>query len=120
MKKDYLVSPGPTPIPPDVSAILAKPIIHHRTPAYRALFSKVSEELKAVFQTKHPVLTFTASGTGAMESSVVNLLAPGDGAVVVNGGKFGERWTKLCERYGADVAEVQVPYGQAVPPSAVQ
>ena len=120
MKKDYLLTPGPTPIPPDVSAVLAKPILHHRTPAYRAIFANVSEDLKALFQTKHPVLTFTASGTGAMESAVVNLLAAGDGAVVVNGGKFGERWTQLCERYGVDVIEVKAPYGQAVNPAAVQ
>lgn len=120
MKKDYLLTPGPTPVPPEVAAVLAKPIIHHRTPAYRAIFSRVSEELKAVFQTKHPVLTFTASGTGAMESAVVNLLSPGDGTVVVNSGKFGERWAKLCEQYGASLVEIKVPYGQAVNPATVQ
>ena len=120
MKKDYLLTPGPTPIPPQVAAAMARPMIHHRTPGYREIFSQVSEALKTVFQTKHMVMTFTSSGTGAMESAVVNLLGPGDGAIVVTGGKFGERWLKLCERYGASVVEVGVPYGQAAHPAQVQ
>jgi aspartate aminotransferase-like enzyme len=89
---------------------------HHRTPEFRALLTEVMELLKYVYQTTNESVIFVSAGTGAMEASVVNLLAPGDTALVVRGGKFGERWTELCEAYGRPVVNVDVAWGEAVSP----
>lgn len=117
--KQYLLAPGPTPVPPAVLQATAQPMIHHRTPEYEALFAEVRQGLRQLFQCKNEVLMFAASGTGAMEGAVVNSLSPGDQAVVVRGGKFGERWADICESYGVRVLPVDVPYGKSVEPAAV-
>ncbi len=119
MRKDYLLTPGPTPLPPDVSLAMARPIIHHRTPRYRACFKQAQEGLQYLFQTAQPVLVFTASGTGAMEAAVINLCSPGETALIAQAGKFGERWTKLCKAYGIEAIVVDAPYGRAIDPQAV-
>ncbi len=117
--KHYLLAPGPTPIPPEVLQAMAHPIIHHRTPEYEALFADVRRDLRILFQCKNEVLMFAASGTGAMEGAVVNILSPGDQVVVVRGGKFGERWAEICEAHGVRVQPVDVPYGKSVDPASV-
>jgi aspartate aminotransferase-like enzyme len=117
--KSYLLAPGPTPVPPEVLAAMALPVIHHRTPQFGAVLAEVQEGLRELFGTAREVLVLAASGTGAMEGSVTNLLSPGDEVVVVNGGKFGERWTKICQAYGVRVHEVVVEWGRAVLPAAV-
>ena len=114
-----LLTPGPTPLPPQVREALGRPIIHHRTSQYRALFKRSLEGMQTVMQTSKPVLCFTSSGTGAMEAAVVNLLSPGDEAIVVLGGKFAERWQTLCKAYGITAVTVPVAYGDAVDPKAV-
>ena len=106
-------------MPPEVLAATALPIIHHRTPQFAAVLAEVQEGLRELFGTAGDVLIMAASGTGAMEGSVTNLLSPGDEAIVVNGGKFGERWTKLCQAYGVTVHEIAVEWGRAVEPAAV-
>jgi aspartate aminotransferase-like enzyme len=103
-----------------VLAAMSQPIIHHRTPQFSALFAETAESLKGVFQTQQDVLILAASGTGGMEGAVTNLLSPGDEVIVVNGGKFGERWLKLCAAYGVRVHEVKVEWGEAVEPAAVE
>ena len=120
MNKDYLLTPGPTPLPPQVLEALSRPIIHHRTAQYRALFKRVLQGLQAVFQTKQPVIVFTSSGTGAMEASVCNLLSPGDRAIVILGGKFAERWQHLCQAFGVQVVTIPVAYGDPVDPEPVR
>ncbi|MDD5568781.1 MAG: aminotransferase class V-fold PLP-dependent enzyme, partial [Candidatus Omnitrophica bacterium] len=100
MRKNYLLTPGPTPLPPQVMESMARPIIHHRTPQFQAMLKEAVEGLKYVFQTKNDVFILTSSGTGAMEAAVINLLSAGDTALVVQGGKFGERWTEICKAYG--------------------
>ncbi len=120
MKKTYLLTPGPTPVPPDVLLEMAEPMIHHRTKEYQAYFQEATRLLQLVFQTQREVLTLTSSGTGAMEAAVANLLVAGQQAIVVRGGKFGERWGELCETYGVRVVPIDVPWGRAVDPSAVQ
>lgn len=117
--KRYLLAPGPTPVPPEVLQAMAQPIIHHRAPEYEALFADVRRDLRLLFQCRNEVLLFAASGTGAMEGAVVNTLSPGDQAVVIRGGKFGERWAEICEAYGVRVVPVDVPYGKSVEPGAV-
>jgi len=99
---------------------MAKPIIHHRTPQYQAIFGKVNEGLKAVFKTTSDVCCFTSSGTGAMEASVANILSPGDKAIVVQGGKFGERFGELCKAYGIEFIPINVEWGRPVDPKAVK
>ncbi len=114
MIKRYLLTPGPTPVPPEVALKMAEPIIHHRTPEFSKIFSEVRGGLQRLFQTAGDVLVLASSGTGAMEASVVNLLSAGDRVIVVNGGKFGERWTKICQSYGVVVEELKVEWGEAV------
>jgi aspartate aminotransferase-like enzyme len=95
--KQFLLAPGPTPVPARVRLAMAQPIIHHRTPQFSAVFAEVRKGLQALFQTEQDVLMLAASGTGAMEAAVANCFNPDDEVIVVNGGKFGERWRKLCE-----------------------
>jgi aspartate aminotransferase-like enzyme len=118
--KSFLLAPGPTPVPPEVLAAMALPVIHHRTPQFGAVLAEVQTGLRELFGTEQDVLALAASGTGAMESAVTNLLAAGDEAIVVNAGKFGERWTKICRAYGVRVHEIRVPWGAAVAPDAVR
>jgi aspartate aminotransferase-like enzyme len=120
MQKIFLLTPGPTSVPPEVLSAQARPVIHHRTKEYGEIFTQVGEDLKYVFKTKNTVLVFTASGTGAMESSVVNLLSAGDKALVVKGGKFGERWEELCKAYGVNVIPIEVTWGDSVDPAAIK
>ncbi|MGQ9577639.1 MAG: pyridoxal-phosphate-dependent aminotransferase family protein [Candidatus Aminicenantales bacterium] len=111
-KKYYLLSPGPTPLPEDVLSVAAEPIIHHRTAEFSAIFMQVSEALKYVFGTKEDVFILTSSGTGAMEAAAVNTLCPGDKVITINGGKFGERWGKICRAYGVEVKEIILEWGE--------
>jgi aspartate aminotransferase-like enzyme len=120
MKKHFLLAPGPTPIPPEVLQALARPIIHHRTPLYEGILQEVREGLKYLFQTKSEVLIFASSGTGAMEGAVTNTLCAGDKALVVEGGKFGERFSNICRAYGVKPIVLPVEWGQAVDPAAIQ
>lgn len=119
MLKRYLLAPGPTPVPPEVLLAMAKPMIHHRAPEFDKLFAEVRDGLKWLFQTGNDVLMLASSGTGGMEGSVSNFLSPGDKALTINGGKFGERWTKLCRTFGAQVTEIKVEWGHAVNPQVV-
>jgi aspartate aminotransferase-like enzyme len=112
--KQYLMTAGPTPLPPAVSQVMAEPILYHRAPAFIEIYARVLERLKGVYQTGNEVLSFAASGTGAMESAVANLIAPGDIAVVASCGKFGERWAELCEAYGADTVHVETEWGERI------
>lgn len=120
MRKKYLLAPGPTPVPEAALLAMAQPMIHHRTPQFSEIFKETAELLKYVFQTKQDVLILAASGTGAMEGSIVNLYSPGDEVIVVNGGKFGERWGKISEAYGLKVHWIPVEWGKAVNPADVK
>ncbi|HUU37670.1 MAG TPA: alanine--glyoxylate aminotransferase family protein [Candidatus Desulfaltia sp.] len=111
IKKYYLLSPGPTPVPDEVLAVAAQPIIHHRTPEFSEIFMQVSEGLKYVYQTKEDVFILTSSGTGAMETAIVNTLSPGDTVISINGGKFGERWGMIGRAYGVNVREIVLDWG---------
>jgi len=120
MEKKYLFSPGPTMLPPEVLLKMAEPIMHHREPEFEKIFSEIREGLKYLFQTKNEVLIFTSSGTGAMEGAVSNPLSKGDQALVVRGGKFGERWGEICKAYGIEFIPVDVEWGRAVDPQKIQ
>lgn len=118
--KYRLYAPGPTPVPEDVLIEMAKPILHHRTPAFEKVIAEVREGLKWIFQTKEEVLIFASSGTGAMEGAIVNTFAKGDRALVVDGGKFGERWWKICKAYGLEYDVIKVEWGNAVNPTEIE
>jgi len=111
IKKYYLLSPGPTPVPENVLSAAAEPIIHHRTPEFSKIFMEVTEGLKYVFQTKEDVYILAASGTGAMETAVINTLSPGDKVITINGGKFGERWGNICRAFGLETKEIILNWG---------
>jgi aspartate aminotransferase-like enzyme len=111
IKKYYLLSPGPTPIPDKVLSVAAEPIIHHRTPEFSNIFMDVTEGIKTVFGTKEDVFILTCSGTGAMETAVVNTLSPGDKVITINGGKFGERWGNICKVYGVVYKDIILEWG---------
>src|SRR4051812_23142313 len=100
MRKTYLLTPGPTPIPESVMAALSQPMIHHRTPAFQNVFEEVRSGLKYLYQTKQDVLMLACTGTGSMDATVSNLFRKGDQVITINGGKFGERWTQIAKAYG--------------------
>ncbi len=120
MLKRFLLTPGPTPVPPEVLAAMAEPVMHHRAPRFTAVLTDVVAGLKSIYQTGNDVLVFASSGTGAMESAVVNLVAPGDRVIVASAGKFGERWLQLNRTWGADVVALEYEYGTRADPADIE
>jgi aspartate aminotransferase-like enzyme len=118
--KRYLLAPGPTPVPPEVLAAAAEPILHHRGPDFRELMKRCLGRLQLVARTSNDVLLHTASGSGAFESAVVNLLSPGERVLVVTAGEFGDRWGALARVYGADVHELRYAWGETPQPDDVR
>ena len=118
--KNYVLTPGPVPVPEFVMLEMAKPIIHHRTEEFEEIFYKATQGLKKVFMTEEEVLILASSGTGAMDAAICNTLSKGDTALVVNGGKFGERWLKICKAYGVNTIEIKVEWGKAVSPKVIE
>ncbi len=114
--KKRLFTPGPTPVPESVMLRMAEPIIHHRNPEFQEILTRVNLDLQYVFQTKQPVLTLTCSGTGGVEATFVSLFSQGETVIVVNNGKFGERWVKMPQAFGLNVVEVKIPWGKAIQP----
>jgi aspartate aminotransferase-like enzyme len=114
MIKQYLLSPGPTPIPNEVALAMSKTMIHHRTPEFNKIFEEARGRLRTLFGTKSDVIMLASSGTGAMEAAVANLFSPGDKVLVINGGKFGERWLNIAEAFGLTVLEIKVEWGKPV------
>src|SRR5918997_6665109 len=115
--KQYLMTAGPTPLPPAVSQVMATPMLYHRAPAFIEVYARVLERLKLVFQTRNDVLLFASSGTGGMESAVANLVRAGEPALVASCGKFGERWLELCEAYGARTQHWETEWGRKIDPA---
>ena len=115
-RPQQLMTPGPTAVPPEVLRALARPVIHHRSPDFAEVFAVALERLRAVYRTENDVLVFTASGTGAFESAVVNLHSPGDRVLAVSQGEFGERWQKLATVFGCDVVPLTYAWGESPAP----
>jgi aspartate aminotransferase-like enzyme len=120
MIKQYLLSPGPTPIPNEVALAMSETMIHHRTPQFNKVFEEARQGLKTLFGTSGDVLILASSGTGAMEAAVANLFSPGDKVLVINGGKFGERWLNIANAFGLEPVELKVEWGQAVKVDVVE
>jgi serine---pyruvate transaminase len=119
MEKRYLFTPGPTPVPPEVLAAMAEPMVHHRGSDFRLVYERCLARLRDVFRTDEDVLLFSASGTGAMDSAVANLCAAGDRVAVVTAGAFGERWVAICEQYELDVQRIAYEWGEVPSPDEV-
>ncbi len=118
--KKYLLAPGPTPVPEKILQVMAEPMVHHRTPAFKEKVGKAIEGLKYIFQTKNDVLIFSSSGSGAMEGAVSNVLNPGDKAIIIRGGKFGERWGEIAEKFGVQPLYIDIEWGTAVDSADVE
>jgi aspartate aminotransferase-like enzyme len=119
-QKRYLFTPGPTPVPPQVLAALAEPVLHHRAPDFRDVYARVLARLKEVHRTESEVLLFTSSGTGAFESAIVNLCSPGERVLAVSAGSFGERWSSMARIYGCEVEELRYAWGETPSPDDLQ
>ena len=120
MLKRYLLAPGPTPVPPEALLAMAMPIIHHRSPDFLPVLDSAKKGLQWLYQTKNDVLIICSTGTGGMVGSVNNFFSPGDKALVINAGNFGERWTKICKAYNLSVEEMKIDWGYAVKPEDVE
>lgn len=120
MKKLRLLTPGPTSVPAEALLEMARPVEHHRTPEFRAMFKRVTEDLRYVFQTTGTVLTITGSGTAAMESAIVGTCPPDRKALVARGGKFGERWAEVCQAHGIGHVDYDVQWGHGADPDAIE
>ncbi|MBA4371688.1 MAG: aminotransferase [Thermodesulfovibrio sp.] len=120
MLKRYLLAPGPTPVPPEALLAMAMPIIHHRSPDFLPVMDSAKKGLQWLCQTKNDVLILCSTGTGGMVGAVNNFFSPGDKALVINGGNFGERWTKICKAYNLGVEEIKIDWGYAVKPEDVE
>ena len=120
IKKQRLLTPGPTPLYPKALHAMMASDIHHRTRDFSAVYRGVLSDLKEVFGTANEVLPLVCSGTGAMEAAVSNLFSPGDRVVVCSAGKFGERWVDITRGYGLDPVVLQAPYGESVAPDQVE
>ncbi len=112
MTKYRLLTPGPTEVPESARLALARQVRHHRTPAFRQVLGEVLAGLKYVFQTENDVLLLTSSGTGAMEAAVVNTVPRGGKAIVLESGKFAERWRKIAEAFGIEVVAHRIAWGE--------
>src|SRR4051794_11126652 len=120
IRKQRLLTPGPTPLyPPALHAMMASDI-HHRTEDFRKVYRSCLADLKEVLGTSNDVLMFAASGTGAMDATVSNLFSKGDKVIVCVAGKFGERWAEIAKAYGLDATVITMPYGQVVSPEQVK
>jgi aspartate aminotransferase-like enzyme len=115
-EKRYLFTPGPTPVPPEVLAALAEPIIHHRARDYREIYERCVGRLGEVYRTQGDVLMYTTSGTGGFESAVANLTSPGDRQLVLSAGNFGERWAGMVKAFGADLVHAKLEWGETPEP----
>ena len=116
VEKRYLFTPGPTPVPPEVLAALAEPIVHHRARDYREIYERCLARLRDVYRTQNDVLMFTTSGTGGFESAVANLTSPGDRQLVLSAGNFGERWAGMVKAFGADLVHAKLDWGETPEP----
>jgi aspartate aminotransferase-like enzyme len=120
VKKYYLLTPGPTPIPARVAAKSAEPIIHHRTKEFGEVFNNVQDGMKYVYRTKQDVLMISGSGSAGMEASVANTLSAGDKVLIGNMGSFGDRWVHIATAYKLNIQQVKMEWGKPVDPIAIE
>lgn len=118
-EKRRIFAPGPTPVPEEVLLELSRAPLHHRTKEFIEILTETKKGLQFLFQTKQPAYVLAASGTGAMEATIVNLFQAGDEVIVIDGGKFGERWWKIAQAFGLKTTIHKVEWGQAANPDDI-
>ena len=118
--EQFLLLPGPTPVPERVVRAMAKPVINHRGPEFKQILGEVIEGVKQVYRTSHNVLIYPASGTGGLEAAVVNFISPGDRVLAVSIGVFGDRFSAIASEFGAQVEKIDFPWGQAADPEIIK
>jgi aspartate aminotransferase-like enzyme len=119
MSKKRLMTPGPTQVPEDALLRLARQVTHHRTAEFRELFAEALDGLRYVFKTSGDVVVLTSSGTGAMESAVTNFVPRGSKVIVLEAGRFAQRWSAICAAFGVEVVKLEIEWGEAVQPAQV-
>jgi aspartate aminotransferase-like enzyme len=117
--KEYLLTAGPTPVPERVLLAMARPMLYHRAPSFTECLREVQDGLRWLLQSKQLPLVLAGAGTAGMDAAVCNFLHTGDKAIVIRGGKFGERWGKICQAYGIECVFIDVEWGKSVDPKAV-
>jgi aspartate aminotransferase-like enzyme len=120
IKKQRLLTPGPTPLYPKALFAMLGSDLHHRTDDFRNVYKSVLADLKELMGTANDVLVLVSSGTGALEASVTNCFSPGDRVIVCSAGKFGERWVEITKAYGLNTVLIEEPYGKVVSPEALE
>ena len=118
--KIRLLTPGPTMLPDRIRLAMAADMVHHRKAAFKAILAEIQPQLQTVFGTVQPVLLLSSSGTGAMTAAVHNLFAPGETVLVVEAGKFAQRWTNIAAERGLKVVGIKVAWGAAVTVAQVE
>ncbi len=111
--------PGPTPLPPQVVAALQRPMINHRSPVFADLQNRIVDRLRDIFETTNDILILPGSGTGGLESALVNSLSPGDHVLACIAGQFGKRFAEIATAFGADVHSLDFAPGSAIDPGKV-
>lgn len=111
--EQYLLLPGPTPVPERVVRAMSRPLVNHRGPEFKEIIAQVTEGIKKVYRTNHNVLIYPASGTGGLEAAVVNFISPGDKVLAISIGVFGDRFAEIARIFGAQVHKVEFPWGRA-------
>jgi aspartate aminotransferase-like enzyme len=115
-----LLAPGPVNIHPKVREALSEPMIHHRTPLFDGIFKRVKENIKKIFQTEQNCYLLTSTGSGGMECLMVNTLSVNDTVLIINSGKFGERWVQMAKAFNLNIIEHKVPWGEIVNPKDIE
>ncbi len=117
--QQYLLLPGPTPIPDRVLQAMNRPMINHRGPEFRDMIFKVTEGVKGIYGTKGNLLIYPSSGTGVLEAAVVNFISPGDKVLAVSIGVFGDRFASIAQKFGAEVEKISFKWGEAADPHLI-
>ena len=107
--RHFLQIPGPSPVPDRILRAMSLPTIDHRGPEFGALGRKVLADIQRIFQTRHPVIIYPASGTGAWEAALANVLSPGDTVLMYETGHFASLWQRLATRLGLKTEFLALP-----------
>ena len=107
--RHFLQIPGPSPVPDRILRAMSHPTIDHRGPEFGALGRQVLDGIQQIFQTRHPVVIYPASGTGAWEAALVNTLSPGDAVLMYETGHFASLWQKMALRLGLEPEFIALP-----------
>lgn len=118
--KERIFAPGPTPVPESSRLSLSKRNPYHRTDTFSEVIGDVTDRLQEILKVDWPVVPVSASGTGAMQMAVNNVAVPNEKVLVIESGKFGERWSRLLRDRGADVISYEVTWGEVADPSQLR